>query len=194
MKRRLPAVLAVLLAGVFAFAPSAAMAADDLIEATPQRVSIAVPAPGHAAEWDMSVSNLTDTDYPLTLVVEGESDRLFSGAHPLELELTDPLTGDVIYSGLAGDSIDSAILVPELPARSDYRLAGTLTLPREAGNEYQSASGHMVFEFRVADEVTPKDPTTIPTTGSDLLFWALIAGIGVASGLVLAMHGRKKSS
>ncbi|WP_157000628.1 LPXTG cell wall anchor domain-containing protein [Leucobacter komagatae] len=194
MKRRLVAALTALLAGVIVFTPSAVTAADELIEATPARVSIAVPAPGHSAQWDMSVSNLTDTEYPLTLHVSGASDRLFGGAHPLELELTDPRTGDVIYSGPAGESIDAAILVPPLPARGEYQLAGTLSMPRDAGNEYQAASGQMVFEFRVLGDDEPQRPPTIPNTGSDVLFWALLGGIGIVSGIAIVAHGRKKTS
>ena len=161
--------------------PQSATAAGRLIEAAPAELSLCAPAPGETERWRMSVKNLTERELPLALTVDGGSSRLFGGTHPLQLEIRHPRTGHVLYSGDAGDAIGGSLQLPELAGRASLELAGSVTLPRDAGNEYQDGSAQLGFEFLAIDEGQAQ-PANLPVTGNDLTPWLQLGGIAVALG------------
>lgn len=170
--------------------PLAAQALADLIDATPAQVSIETPAPGETQSWEMSVRNLTDQSLPLQLRIDGESEALFSGARPLTIEIQDPESGNVVYSGSVSDLLGTHLYLENLPPRDDYALVGRVTLPSDAGNEYQEADGQLLFTFTTIGEAA--DDGSLATTGGTLSIALLVVAGGLLVVGVTAFALRKK--
>lgn len=186
--------LVVALAGLLLAPAPAAVAAPsaDLIEATPAQVRVRTPAPGHAEEWRMSVVSRTDGPVALALRVDGASDGLFTGAHPLELRLAEP-GGRVLLEAPVADVLGGRVPLDDLPAGAAYELVGTVTLPEDAGNEYQRASGALTVRFTAtADDPAPGPGSgVLAVTGSTAGRLALIALAGIAGGTTFLLLRRK---
>lgn len=180
-----------------------ATAADDLIDATPARVAIEAPAPGHSQEWQMSVVSVTDSAVPLQVRVEGAADRLFSGDHPLLLRIAEP-GGRVLVEGPVADVLGRTVPLDPLPAGATYTLVGSVTLPAEAGNDYQGADGSLTVRFTatadsVADDPPADDPAAddswdgaLATTGATV-GWVALAGLVLLAGGTTFLLLRRKS-
>jgi LPXTG-motif cell wall-anchored protein len=175
---------------LLSFTPLAAQASADLIDATPARVSIVAPAPGETQSWDMSVRNLTDQSLPLQLHTDGESEALFSGAHPLTIEIQESVSGTIVYAGSVSELLGTHLYLENLPARDDYALVGRVTLPLEAGNEYQEADGRLTFTFATITETAADE--SLATTGGTLSTGLLVVGGGLLVMGVIAVAMRKK--
>lgn len=176
---------------VLTAAPASAEPAD-LIEASTTAVSLHAPAPGESQSFDLSVTSVTDATVPLVLTVVGQSGGLLSGPTPVEVTLVDD-AGDLVLAATPADTLlGTSLDLPDLDAGAGYHLTGTVTLPADAGDEYQGASGQVVFRFQVAaDSTTTAAPAPAPgavwppglaTTG------ATLAG-GVSALLVLVTTG-----
>lgn len=187
-KSRIALTLA--LVGVITLAPLAASAAGQLIEATPASVAIIAPSPGEKQHWDMEVVNLTGEALPLSVSVTGESEGLFDGPAPLQLELREVATSAVVYSGPVADVLNASIELPPLAGSSTYELAGVISLPASAGNQYQNANASLTFEFTTIVE-TPDTPG-LAITGGVLGPWLWISVALLAAGLLL-LAKRKRS-
>ncbi|QTX03500.1 hypothetical protein [Agromyces archimandritae] len=192
MKKRMIIILGVALAAGAVLAPIPAAASGELIDAAPTLVELAAPAPGQSQEWTMSVRNLTDGELPIALAVSGSAERLFDGPYPLELELTETGSGQPLYIGTAAAAIDEVLLLPTLAGHADYELSGSVTLPSEAGNEYQEATGRLSFEFRTsADDAS--DESGLASTGPSVWPWLWAAGIAFLAGTVALIRRRRTS-
>jgi LPXTG-motif cell wall-anchored protein len=174
------------------FFPTSAHA-DDLITATPDVVVVKAPAPGHSQTWEMKVRNNTDRPLPLFLEIRFTGDDLLvHGPTPLVLTVDTP-DGRPLGEAALGQLPSSPTSLPDLPGGSTYVLHGTVSLPREAGNEYQRLSGKLTFEFTSEDDTTKSGTGQLPFTGSDGLWQALILGLGLlALGAALVAKRRGK--
>lgn len=189
-KTRIALLLGVV--GILAAAPQAATAAGELIDATPATVAIQAPAPGETRHWEMKVENLTEDRIPLTMNVTGESDGLFDGSTPLQLELRDTKTSEVVFAGPARSALNTIISLPGLTEHESYALTGTVTLPSSAGNEYQDATGSLTFEFTTM--VEPAKPSGLAVTGGVMGPWLWISLILVIGGGVLLVTRRRSKA
>ncbi|QTX03322.1 hypothetical protein [Agromyces archimandritae] len=157
--------------------PTASVAADGLIDAAPDVVEVTVPTPGEAVRWEMEARNLAAVSLPLSLVVSGVGSHLFDGPYPLELEVYETATGATVYRGVAAEAVDTLLELSPVPAGERTVLTGVVSLPADAGNEYQEASGTLSFEFRTRiDEAAPVGEE-MPETGVDVSGWLWAAGL-----------------
>ncbi|MCA4134033.1 LPXTG cell wall anchor domain-containing protein [Arthrobacter sp. M4] len=178
-----------------------ASAAPDLIDAAPTAVAIDAPAPGEAHSWNMSVKNVAGQPVPLGLEITGHSNVLFTGPAPMELTVQTRDGVTVVNKVRVGDVLGRSMTLPELGAGASYDLIGTVTLPREADNSYQGASGNLKFRF-VTSVDSPKVTPVSPVKGPDLASTGLgnvlpvaaaAAGL-LALGFALILVRRKKSA
>ncbi|MEZ2389925.1 LPXTG cell wall anchor domain-containing protein [bacterium RCC_150] len=185
--RALIAVIAAVFLGLVQSTGASAVASD-LIDTAPTSLVIDAPAPGESQNWNMSVKNVAGSPVPLALEITGRSDVLFSGAAPMELTVNTPDGTAVVERIGVGEVLGRTIKLPELQAGASYNLVGTVTLPREADNSYQGASGNLKFHFVTSIDrpnVTPEKPGS----GADLANTGLrnLIPVGVAAALLLAL-------
>ncbi len=181
---------AVLLAALTVWTAAAPAAAqDDLIDAAPTTIGIDTPAPGHAMDWTMTVTNVTSVAVPLSLRVSGERVPLFVGATPLEVTVRDATGGIVVGPLAAGDLIGQLIVLPSLPAGATYALSGTASLPRSADNSYQGLSGELVFEFVAVDPRTP----LAQNGGTAPIVFLLLGGALLTLGVLLLTRRKART-
>lgn len=143
-----------------------AAAADptDLIEVAPRSIEVAVPAPGHTSTWAITVTDTPTTAgsaVPLWLAVTGADGPVLRGAHPLRLTVTDERGTVVVSSSDLGPLIGTQIPLEDL--RGTTTLTATVELPREAGDEYRGAGGHLVLT--VTAQAPPPEPAGPATPG-----------------------------
>ncbi|WP_157555709.1 hypothetical protein [Microbacterium hominis] len=181
-RRALPAFVVAGLLGLIAAGSSAsgAAASSPLIDATPATVTIEAPAPGEEQSWQMAVRNVSGGEISLSVRIEGEAERLFSGPEPLRLRLSDTSTGVAVVAAAAGDAVGTSVELPALAAGETYRLDGLVALRIEAGDEYQNAGGTLTFRFDA--QAAEAQPDRLATTGG---VWA--SGVLVAAALALAI-------
>ncbi|WP_125098591.1 hypothetical protein [Leucobacter chromiireducens] len=202
MIARMIVTCAATLSLLFSGSPSAQAVTSELVDVEPAQVRVAVPAPGHSSEWNMTVTNTSAMPVPLALAVTGEGDRaLFDGATPLEVTLTDG-TGDVLAESVPlGAVLGTEHHLPELPAGETYTLMGHLALPRVAGDEYQGLSGSLVFAY-TATQSAPEGPdvpgvpeTVTPIelaiTGAAPLLALLLGALLIAGGVTLVLTRKR---
>lgn len=176
----------------------------DLIDTNTVSVSIEAPAPGESQDFDLSVTSVTDQAVPLDLTVVETSGGLLSGPTPLEVTLVDD-DGNVVLAPARADSLEETFIdLPHLSSGATYHLTGTVTLPAEAGNEYQGASGVLVFRFLATGEdpeqpaldpasppsATPSSP--LATTGAQITAALVAVLVLVATGGCLLAARRKR--
>lgn len=172
----------------------------DLIDSTPTSVAIDAPAPGESQKWNMSVRNVAGSSVPLGLEITGQSDVLFSGPAPLELTVRTIDGATVVERAPVQDVLGRSLRLPELAAGASYNLVGTVTLPREADNTYQGASGSLKFRFVTSIDRPDLRPQA-PVAGPDLAYTGLgnlmplagAAALLLAIGFGLILVRRKKS-
>ncbi|HKU29900.1 MAG TPA: LPXTG cell wall anchor domain-containing protein [Arthrobacter sp.] len=174
---------------------------SDLINTNPTSVAIDAPAPGETQTWKMSVSNAADSALPLGLEITGSSDVLFSGATPMEISVKTLDGGTVVERVPVGKMLGKSLQLPELQVGKTYDLVGSVTLPREAGNSYQGASGNLKFRFVTSldkPDVNPAPPYSGPNlanTGMNNLLPITIAAVALlVIGLGVVVLRRKSSS
>ncbi|UIN30694.1 hypothetical protein [Microbacterium binotii] len=175
-------------------APSAAQAAQDLIDATPASVSITAPAPGETVTWDMSVRNLTSGALPIELSISGDDGRLLQGPTPIMITIRESGTSLVVAEGSPQELLGSSWELPSLVGGAEYALVGSATLPQNADNSYQAASATLDFRFTA---VSSEGPTALAITGSDLVGVVGVVAVGavaVLSGLWLTLSRRRKET
>lgn len=163
---------------------------SDLINATPTSVAIDAPAPGETQTWKMSVSNSVDSALPLGLEITGASNVLFSGATPMELSIKAADGVTVVERVPVGKVLGQSLQLPELQVGKTYDLVGSVTLPREAGNSYQGASGNLKFRFVTSLDkpaVTPVSPISGPNLANTGMNNLLPVGIAAVALLVLGL-------
>lgn len=197
------ALIALLGAGLLILLQAVAASAvtSDLINSTPASVAVDAPAPGEVQTWKMSVSNSLDAPLPLGLEITGASDVLFSGATPMELSVRTLDGATVVERVPVGKVLGRSLQLPELQAGKTYDFVGALTLPREAGNSYQGASGNLKFRFVTSldkPEVNLAPPITGPNlanTGMNNLLPVVIVAVALlVIGLGFVVVRRKSSS
>lgn len=178
---------------------------DDLIEVAPETVHIEAPAPGHSSSWAVTVSNVSDHTLPLWIEVSGSESELLSGDNPLELELNDS-DGDTIVSRQPLRLTENNLFeLPPLSPRETTTFHGVVSLPREAGNEYQGLSAEISISITTQDKVhsdpEPGTPTTssevpngnLSQTGVDAIKMLGMSVLAIIFGLLfLVMHSKKK--
>lgn len=181
-------------------AVGASAVTSDLINATPTAVAIDAPAPGETLTWKMSVTNSVDAPLPLGLEITGASDVLFSGATPMELSVKTLDGATVVERVPVGKVLGQSLQLPELQVGKSYDLVGAVTLPREAGNSYQGASGNLKFRFVTSLDkpgVSPAPVTgpNLANTGMNNLLPVAIAAIALlVIGIGFVVIRRKSSS
>lgn len=194
------------LAAALLVLPAASASAEpaDLIEARTTAVSLHAPAPGESQTFDLSVTSVTDTTVPLVLTVAGQSGGLLSGPTPVEVALVDDAGGPVLAPSRADKLLGTRLDLPDLAAGAGYHLTGTVTLPADAGDEYQGATGQVVFRFQVAtDSPATSDPAPAPgaatssglaTTGATVAAAVAAVAVLVTTGAWLLAARRRRSS
>lgn len=189
----------VVASGLVAASAAPAAGAQELIEATPATTTIVAPAPGHSHDWQVDVRNTTAQTLPVVLTIEGDSPQLFSGAHPLRVEIVDA-SGEVVLSGDAPAVLGETVELEALSAHEERRYTARVALPRSAGNEYQGASGTLDLSFVASAEATapeagPGSDDSLAHTGGSGTTLALIAAAALGMltlGAVLAARRRKE--
>lgn len=197
--------------------PGTATAPVDLIDATPTEVAVAAPAPGHSAQWDIEVVNLTDQELPLYVRITGEG-AVLGGATPLNVSVSDAASGNVVVHPLVPGTEGEPVELPRLGAGEDHDLVGTVSLPAAAGNAYQGATGTIHFEFvtSIEEDTTPPDlveadlpvqtgpaapapqkpgPNYLVSTGRDVVgALSIFAAAGVLLAAALSLVMRRRSN
>ncbi|MFC6356467.1 LPXTG cell wall anchor domain-containing protein [Luethyella okanaganae] len=189
-RSRLTILVALPLIFLTGTAPADATTSANLIDATPDAVTLAVPAPGESASWSMTVDNTSGRALPLRLAVSGSSNALFAGANPLLLSAVDG-GGRHVYDAVpVGELLGTATELNGLNMGESYVLTGTVSLPLAAGNEYQNAGGTITLRFST-EANGPSTP--LASTGAEALpLVALAVGILALGGALIVVSRNKR--
>lgn len=169
-----------------------AAATSSVIDAAPGIVAIEAPAPGHRTTWSMSVTNETDRELPVGLVVEGAEGLLTTGPAPLEIHVADSLGDAVIDTVPAGELLGALIELEPLAPGESRTLDGEASLPREADDRYQGADGRLTFRFTATVDQAAPTARSLSRTGADAAVWFGLAGASLALGTGLAVIARRR--
>lgn len=204
--RSLRSAAGALAAGAFLLIPAVPAHAEtaDLIDADPVEVVIESPAPGESRSFDLSVLSTTDTTVPIGLTVVDQSGALVAGPTPVEITLTDDAGQTVLESTRADDLLGRTLDLPDLSAGASYHLAGTVTLPVDAGNSYQGADGQIVFRFQASAEPPAGEPSApalteavtsrLATTGATVLGAVVAGAVLLAAGWAMLATRRRRDT
>ncbi len=172
---------------------------SDLIDATPAETAVVAPPPGGTESWQLEVRNVSSQRVPLTLDIAGQSDRLYSGETPLQLEIVDS-SGVVILSQSTTEALGSTIELDGLDAGDTRRYTARVSLPAEADNAYQGASGVLELRFVAQGDDTSSassgSTATLARTGGDglrLLGLFTASAFAIAIGLVFTRRRKKEA-
>lgn len=174
--------------GAAAAPATAATQPDDLFVIDTRVVKVDAPAPGETTHWSVTVGSSDEEVRDVYVRMSAAEGPLFDGDHPAEITVNE-VGGTAILQG-PGRSVvsDTHTEFASFVHGSPVEIEGHLTLPRDAGNEYQGASGTLTLEL-AATRGEPGDDTNtgIAATGSDS-WWLLAAGAAAAvvAGITLA--------
>lgn len=193
MRRTILAVVTALAGlGAVGLGAPAAVADGRLVVATPQTVTVPVPAPGHSQEWTMRVRNVSAQPTTLSLAVDGSDSPLVSGATPLRITVVDDADVTVVPAVPAGQLLGSRISLDGLEPGEEYVLHGTVAMPSSAGNAYQGLSGSLSFTFVAqADGPDQGPPDQLAYTGASIWMAVVVAATFILLGAV-ALAARKR--
>ncbi|KUF05642.1 hypothetical protein [Leucobacter sp. G161] len=170
--------------------PHPAAHPDDLYIIDTRVVQVDAPAPGETRHWSVTVASAEDDVHDIYVRMSAAEGPLFAGEHPAEIAVSE-LGGEPVLQGPGREVVsDSHIKFASITHGSPIEIAGHLTLPRAAGNEYQGASGTLTLELAATrgdhDEGTD---TGIAATGARS-WWLLGTGAAAAivAGLALAVR------
>lgn len=154
--------------------------ADDLYIIETSVVEVEAPAPGETRTWSVPVDSADSVAHDVYVRLSAAEGPLFGGAHPAEITVSE-LGGEAILHGPARDVVsDTHTEFASIVGGSPLEIAGQLTLPRAAGNEYQGASGTLTLELAaVAGDEDSGGSTWIAATGSGR--WWLIGAVSATA-------------
>lgn len=151
-------------------------------------VEVDAPAPGETREWSVTVDSTEDDVHDIYVRMSAAEGQLFAGDHPAEIAVSE-LGGEPVLQGPGREVVsDSHIKFASITHGSPIEIAGRLTLPRAAGNEYQGASGTLTLELAATRGDHDDDTDTgIAATGAGS-WWLLgtCAAVAIAAGIALA--------
>lgn len=184
-KRTLTLGAALLIGGLLWGAPTAALAAGDVVQITPGADQLTVPDPGKATELDFGITNLTDEPVDLLVKLNSvEESLLFGGDHPLGMELLDAAGSSLVRVDNARELINNPTPLAALGARDTTTFTVVLTLPYAAGNEYQALDSELALAV-VTVQADAAD-RGLATTGVSPLAGGIAAAVLVLTGVALA--------
>lgn len=158
-------------------------------------IIVAVPAPGQTSVWDMPLENGSSADVDVWFTVGGEN----GGTElPVVLELADP-EGRTVFGPVALSSIAGSAKLGELPAGSRTSYRGSVTMPRDVGNEVQGRSQSITFQLSgistgAAGGSDWFGAGVLPWTGFDLGWLALAALTLVSLGWLITARRKKHAT
>lgn len=160
---------------------------DDLYVIETRIVEVDAPAPGETRHWSVTVDSSDDDVRDIFVRMSAAEGPLFAGDHPAEITVNEK-GGKAILQGPGRTVVsDTHTEFASFTQGSPVEIEGHLTLPREAGNEYQGASGTLTLELAATRDEPGDDPNTgIAATGSGS-WWLLGAGaaVAIAAGVTL---------
>ncbi len=158
-------------------------------------VVVPVPAPGQTSVWDMPLENASSTDVDVWFTV-GNDDS--DAELPLVLELADP-EGRIVFGPAPLSSAAGSSKIGELPAGSGTSYRGSVTMPRDVGNEAQGRSRSITFRLStisagVADGSDRFGAGVLARTGFGLGGLALAALTLLALGWLITARRNKHAA
>lgn len=167
------------LSTALALALGATGAAAHDLDVTPGQIEVAVPAPGGTDLWEASATNAGTDAVSLYLVVSDVAGAAAGGSHPVRMAVHDGAGVVVVEENALPDLGAEPVLLGTLAPEESLTLHGLVSLPREAGNEYQGAEGALVLDFVTLDGAAPPAGGGLAMTGAGLV-WAGVAALLLA--------------
>ncbi|MHA3684882.1 hypothetical protein ACXR2W_11580 [Leucobacter sp. HY1908] len=185
MKTILLAVAVVLFVAPFASTPALAQDSD-LISVSPASSHISMPAPGHTETWSTEVRNVAKHPVDVDLSTVNELDEVLrSGSTPARITIVDS-AGRTLLDDLSVTQLQPQIpVLGQLDPGESISLTGTVSLPAEAGNEYQGASGNLQFTFVAQTSDTHGVTDALAETGAPLAAAGIAAALLIGTGAVI---------
>jgi hypothetical protein len=170
----------------------ASAAIADTADETPATVtSVTVPAPGHSSSWNMRLTNPGSSPATAAVTILAEDGQLLTGQHAPRLALVDAASGRTILRDVPLAELgDTSLPVATVNAADTLDMTATISMPREAGNEYQGQSQSVTFRFTTV-AASFEDPL-LASTGMAAMLPLAIALLLVLFGFLALVLRRKK--
>lgn len=181
---------------------SSALLPSGAAEAAPSgssTVSVAMPGPGHSSSWSGSIANpgRDAAEAFLTVTEVGGSADAFGDL--LTATVTLPSVRVLIAETPVARMLGGApIPLGPIAAGATVTIGGTVTLARDAGDEFQGLSAAVVFQLTAVEKTQPHPPVALPIalpdTGSIIAVTAIaVAAVAILGGAILLIVRRKKT-
>lgn len=159
------------------------------LDVTPERVELTVPAPGETRGWTSTATNLGTEAVSLYLVVTDVTGVAAEGPHPVRLSVQDGSGAQVLAESALPEIGSEPVLLGTVVPSEAISLHGSVSLPREAGNEYQGAGASLVLNLVTLDAV-PEAGGGLAMTGAGMVWWLGGALLLAATGAGLKARAR----
>lgn len=190
------------LAAAFAFAtallvsalvlPSTpALAADategSLIFATPEAQAVPMPAPGGSVVLKSTVSNVSDASLQVRAALELDAhDPLASTDSPLTIAFS--IDGESVGDAVPlAEAVDAPLIIEKLAPRANAEVDATISMSRDAGNEWAGRSTEAVLHYTAQGTGAPETKLPVPDGALALTGTVGVALLIIVGALILAL-------